>query len=97
MSFSRLSLLLRLPLAVLICGQLVYLGGDLSSDDHWVSSEAAAVVFDERDDRESSDTGLPVAAFMDFLTQRFDWVKSGLGNVSGNATLDPRATGPPSA
>ncbi len=97
MSFSRLSVLLRLPLAALICGQLVYLGSDLSSDELWVSSAEVVVVFDERDDSESSDTGLPAVTFMDFSIRHFDRVMSGLGNVSGSATLELRATGPPNA
>ncbi len=97
MSFSRLSVLLRLPLAVLICSQLVYLGSDLSSDDHWVASEEVVVAFDERDDNESSDTGFPVVTFKDALIQHFDWVMLGLGNVSESAALELRATGPPNA
>jgi hypothetical protein len=97
MSFSRLSVLLRLPLAVLICSQLVYLGSDLSSDDHWVSSGEVMVVFEEREVSESSDTGLPAVAAVDFSTQRFDWAMLGLGNVSESAVLDLRATSPPSA
>ncbi len=97
MSFSRLSVLLRLPLVALICGQLAYLGGGFSLGEHWVSPGEVTVVFDERDDDESSDTGLPVAVSKDALTQDADEVPSGLGDVSRSATLDLRATGPPSA
>ncbi len=97
MNFSRLSVLLRLPLAALICSQLVFLGADLSSDDHWVSSEEVVVVSDERDDSESSGTGLPVATLKVLLIQPFDWAMLGLGNVSDSAALELRATGPPNA
>ena len=53
MSFSPLFLLLRLPLAVLICGPLLFLGGDFSPDDYLASPGEVEVAFEERDDNES--------------------------------------------
>lgn len=95
MSFGRLSLLLRLSLAVLICGQLVFLGGNFSPENYLASPGEAEVFFDERDDDKSFDVGLPVITFEDALTQHSDWVLLDLGHVSGGITLELHATGPP--
>lgn len=95
MSFGRLSLLLRLSLAVLICGQLVFLGGNFSPENYLAFPGEAEVFFDERDDDKSFDVGLPVITFEDALTQHFDWVSLALGYVSEGITLELHATGPP--
>jgi len=88
-------MLLRLPLAVLIFSQLVYLGGNPSSDGYLISSEEVAVSFSERDDSKSSYLGLPGGTFKDALIQHFDWISLGLGYVLQGAVLELRATGPP--
>jgi len=95
MSLLRLSLFLRLPLAVLICGQLVFLGGSFSSGDYFVLSAEEVVVLDERDDKKFFDAGLPGTTFKDALIQLADKVSLGLGYVPRDATLELRATGPP--
>jgi hypothetical protein len=97
MDFSRLYLLLRLPLAVLICSQLVSLGGDFPPDDYLISPDEVAYTFDERDDNKPFDVGLPVVNFKDALIQHSNWVSLDLGYVSKSATLELRATGPPNA
>ncbi len=97
MSFSRLSIFLRLPLAVLICGQLVYLSGGFSLDDYFVSSAEAVVAFDERDDKKFFAAGLPVTPFKDALIQQAGKVSLGLGSVPEDATFELHATGPPAA
>ena len=61
MSFNRLSLFLRLPLAVLISSQLVYLSGNFSLDAYFVSYVEKVFVFDERDDKKFFDADLPLA------------------------------------
>ncbi|NQU61617.1 MAG: hypothetical protein HQ512_10855 [Rhodospirillales bacterium] len=94
MNFSRLSLLLRLPLVVLFCGQLAYLGDNVPQDDYLTSAEQVVVSFEERDDNTSFDVGLPVDIFDDALIQQSDWVSWDLGYVA-NATLELHATGPP--
>ena len=95
MDFSRLFLLLRLPLAVLICSQLVFLGGNVSPEDYLVSPGEVEVLLDERDDKKSFDVGLPVFIFEDALIRPFEWVSLDLGHVSGGVNLELHATGPP--
>ncbi len=95
MSLSRLFLLLRLPLAVLICGQLSFLGGTFHPDDYLAFPGEAEVIFEERDDNKSFDVGLSVVIFKDALIQHFDWVSPDLGHVSEGAPLELHATGPP--
>ena len=97
MSFSRLSLFLRLPMAALICGQLVFLGADFSLDDYFISSVEEVVVFDERDEDKFFDAGLTASTFKVALIPNAGKVLSGLGDVPGDATLELRATGPPNA
>lgn len=95
MNFSRLSLFLRLPLAVLICSQLVFLSGNVSLDEYFVASAEEVVSFDEREENASSDVVLPVAAQGNALTGHSEKVSSGLGSVPEGAALDLHATGPP--
>lgn len=97
MSLGRLSLFLRLPLAVLICSQLVYLSGNFSLDDYFVISAEEVVAFDERNDNKFFNAGLPVVPFKDALIQQADKVSLGLGSAPGDATLELHATGPPTA
>ncbi len=97
MSFSRLPLLLRLQLVVLICSQLLFLGGTFSPDDYLASPGEAEVIFEERDDKESFDAGSPAVIFKDALIRPFAWVSSDLGVVSDGVTLELHATGPPNA
>ena len=97
MTFSPLFLLLRLPLAVLICGPLLFLGGDFSPDDYLASPGEVEVAFEERDDNESFDAGLPVVIFKDPLIQHSDWVSLDVGSVPQGAPLELHATGPPNA
>ena len=95
MSFSRLFLLLRLPLAVLLCGLLVCLGGTFPPDDYLASPGEVELILDERDDNKPFDGGLPVVIFEDALNQHFNWVSLDLGNMSEGVPLELRATGPP--
>ena len=95
MGFNRLYLLLRMPLAVLICIQLVFLGGDFPPDDYLTSPDEVADIFDEREDNKSFDAGLPAVIFKDALIQHSNWVSLDLGYLSQIATLELRATGPP--
>ena len=101
MSFRRLSLMLRVPLAVLLCGQLVFLGGDFPPDDYLTSPNEVAVTFDELEDNKSFDksfdVGLPGVILEDDLNQHFAWVSLDLGNVPQGVTLELHATGPPNA
>jgi len=98
MSFRRLSLLLRLPLAVLIFSQLVYLGGDFPPDDYLTSPYEVVVAFDELEDNKSFDksfdVALPVVINKDALIQHSNWVSLGLG-YAFKATSELHATGPP--
>ena len=71
MSFRRLSLLFRLPLAVLFCSQLVFLGGDFPPDDYLASPEEVAVSFDELDDNKSFDVGLSVVILEGLIVIKF--------------------------
>ena len=95
MDFSRLFVLLRLPLAVLICSQLVFLGGNVSPEDYLVSPGEVEVLLDERDDKKSFDVGLPVDIYEDALIRPFEWVSLNPGHVSDGVTLERHATGPP--
>ena len=95
MSFSRLTLLLRLSLTVLFFGQLVFLGSGFSPDYYMAAPKKVADTFDERDDNESFDVGLPIVTFKDALTQHSDLVSLDLGHVSQGVPLELRATGPP--
>jgi len=95
MRLSRLSLVIRLPLAVLLCSQLVYFSGDVPRGDYYASSVVEVVAFDERDDGKSFDAGLPVALFEQALIQPFELYLSGFGYVPQGITPDLRATGPP--
>jgi len=95
MRFGRLSLMLRLPLAVLLCSQLVFLGGDIPRGDYYASSAEEVVSFDERDDGKSFDAGLSAATFEQDLIQASGLVLSGLGYAPQGITPDLRATGPP--
>lgn len=95
MSFSPLFLLLRLPLAVLICGPLLFLGGDFSPDDYLASPGEVEVAFEERDDNESFDAGLPGVIFEDPLIQQSNGVSSDVGSVPQGVPLELHATGPP--
>lgn len=95
MNFSRFSLVLRLPLALFLCSQLVFLSGDGPLGDYFASSAGEVVAFDEREDANPFDAGLSVAKFEDALIQPSDVVLSGLGTVSQGTALDLRATGPP--
>lgn len=95
MGFGRLYLLLRLPLVVLICSQLVFFGGDFPPDDYLTSPDEVADIFDERDDNKPFGVGLPDVIFKDALIQHSGWVSLDLVNVSQGAPLELRATGPP--
>jgi len=95
MGFRRLTLLLRLPLAVLLCSLLVCLGGNFPPDDYLAVTEKVADTFDERDDKKSFGVGLPVVIYEDDLIQHSDRVSLDLGNVSQGDTLELHATGPP--
>ena len=97
MGFRRLSLMLRLPLAVLICSLLVCVGGNFPPDDYLAAIEKVEVPFDERDDKESFDRGLSVVIFQDALIQHSDWASLDLGYVSQGGPLELRSTGPPNA
>ena len=89
--------MLRQPLAVLICCQLVFLGVTFPPDDYLASPGEAEVIFDERDDNKSFDVGLRVVIFEDVLIQRFAWVLLDPGYISQGVTLELHATGPPNA
>ncbi len=95
MRFSRLSLVLRLPLAALLCSQLVFFSGDVPRGDYYASSAEEVVAFDERDDSKSFDAGLSVIPFEQDLIQQFEQFLSGLGHAPQGITLDLHATGPP--
>ncbi|MDA1024083.1 MAG: hypothetical protein O2817_12195 [Proteobacteria bacterium] len=95
MRLSRLSLVLRLPLAALLCSQLVFFSGDVPRGDYYASSAEEVVAFDERDDGKSSNAGLPAATFEQALIQASDLVLSGFGYVPQGIAPDLRATGPP--
>ncbi len=95
MSLRRFSLFLRLPLAVLICSQLVYLSGNSPPDEFLASPEEVSVTLDELGDDKSFDVGLPIVIFETTLNQHSDWVLSDFGHVSQGAALERRATGPP--
>lgn len=95
MSFSRLSSFLRLPLVVLICGQLVYLGGNFALGGYFVLSVEEVVASDERDDKKFFDSGVPVTTFKDALSRHANKVSLGLGYMPRDVALELRATGPP--
>lgn len=84
-------------MAALICGQLVFLGGNFSLDDYFIPSAEEVAAFDERDDTNFLDTGLPIVAFKDAFIQSDGIALLGLGHAPGDATLELRATGPPNA
>jgi len=95
MHFSRLSLVLRLPLAILLCSQLVYLRDSVPLGDYFASFAEEVIAFDNGEDRKSFGAGLPVVISKDSFTQHSDLVYAGLGDVRQGITLDLRATGPP--
>lgn len=95
MSFKRFSLLLRVPLIVLTCSQLVYLNGAFFPDDFLPSPNEEAVSFDENNDNKSLDVGLPVVIFKNAQYQHTDGILLELGYQFSSATPELHATSPP--
>lgn len=95
MSFSRLSFVLRLPLAAILCWQLVFIGGDIPRGDYYASSVEEVVAFEESDDDRSFDVGLPVSFFEGVLIQASEPILSGFGYQLQGIAPDLHATGPP--
>jgi len=95
MSFSHLSLVLRLPLAAILCWLLVFLGGDIPRGDYYASSVEEVVVFEERDDDWSFYVDLPVSFFEDALIQSSEPILKGFGYQLQGIAPDLHATGPP--
>jgi hypothetical protein len=97
MSFRRLTLLLYLPMAMLICGQAGYIGGNFSTDEHLVFSEEEASSFNDRDEGESPDTGLTGVIVDEYPKRQGGQVALGDSHVLRGGTLELHATGPPVA
>jgi len=97
MSFRGPFLWLRLLLVVLVYGLPFGDYGNYIPSDNLIIIGEAADIFDERDDKNSLDDGLPVILFKDALIQHFNWISFDLDNVSEGVTLELHATGPPNA
>jgi hypothetical protein len=96
MDFSRLFIWSRLSLVVLVCGLVFGLGGNFLPDDTLATPGVITDTFDERDEEEFFDGGLPADISKSALLHSFNWVSMGLGHVPKIGTLELNATGPPS-
>ena len=95
MDFSRLSLLLRLPLAVLVCGLLFCFCLYPPPGDSFAINVEVEDAFDERDGEKPFNGALPVASFKLALIEQFNWVSLGRGYAPQVVPLELHATGPP--
>ena len=96
MDFSRLFLWSRMSLVVLVCGLVFGLGGNFPPGDKLAIPGVITDTFDERDDDEFFDAGLPVDISKSTLLHSFNWVSTDLGHAPRLGTLELNATGPPS-
>jgi hypothetical protein len=97
MIFRRQSLFLRFALVALLCGPLVFLGGDGPLSDTSSSTYEVALVLDELDGDNSLDLDLSDATFPGPVNKLSHSASLYGGHVSRSAIFDLHATGPPSA
>ncbi|MBC8337062.1 MAG: hypothetical protein ISR51_05700 [Rhodospirillales bacterium] len=95
-NIRRFPLLLRLLLAMVICGQLASQGSGLFYDGYLILSEAATVTSGGVDSEEFFDDVLSVTANKS-VPENFYWVIASVVFSKQSSILEPRATGPPSA
>jgi len=97
MNFSRLSILVHLALVVLICGPLLFFGGDIPSEDTSSSPNEVVIFLDGLNGDIPLDFGVSDVNASRPLNHQSQWASLEFGYVAQHAILELRATGPPSA